>query len=316
MTKQTPIVGVLSPGDMGRSIGTVLQVHGVRTLTCLSGRSERTRALAADAGFENTASLAELVQRVDILLCVLVPDRAAGVADEVAAAVRATGADLLYADCNAVSPQSVRAIAATLEGAGARFVDVGIVGPPPVVTGFTGSATRFYASGSGSVELAALGSHGLDVRLVGPEVGQASGLKMCYGALTKGLQALGTELLVAAEMLGLANTLRVEQEESVPELLGWLRRMVPSMPPKAYRWVGEMEEIARTFDELGLTPGILQGAADLYAFVTETPLARESPESRDRTRDLDAVVAVLARNAAQRPTGNRSRCHGDPPAGT
>ena len=209
MTKQTPIVGVLSPGDMGRSIGMVLQANGVRTLTCLAGRSERTRALAADAGFEDTASLAELVQRLDILLCVLVPDRAAGVADEVAAAVRATGADLLYADCNAVSPQTVRAIAQTLVDAGARFVDVGIVGPPPAVTGSTGSATRFHASGSGSAELAALGSYGLDVRVVGPEVGQASGLKMCYGALTKGLQALGTELLVAAEMLGLAETLRV-----------------------------------------------------------------------------------------------------------
>ena len=106
-------------------------------------------------------------------------------------------------------------------------------------------------------------------------------------------------------MLGLAETLRVEQEESVPELLGWLRRLVPSMPPKAYRWVGEMEEIARTFDELGLTPGILEGAADLYAFVAETPLAHESPESRDRTRDLDAVVAVLARNAAQRASAAR-----------
>ena len=82
MTKQTPIVGVLSPGDMGRSIGMVLQGHGIRTLTCLAGRSERTRALAADAGFEDTASLEELVHRADILLCVLVPDRAAGVADE------------------------------------------------------------------------------------------------------------------------------------------------------------------------------------------------------------------------------------------
>ena len=62
-----------------------------------------------------------------------------------------------------------------------------------------------------------------------------------------------------------------------------------------------MEEIARTFDELGLTPGILEGAADVYAFVAEqTLLGHESPESWDRTRDLDAVVAVLARNAAQR----------------
>lgn len=300
MTKQTPIVGVLSPGDMGRSIGMVLRAHGVRTLTCLAGRSERTGALATDAGFEDTASLAELVRRVDILMCVLVPDRAAGVADEVAAAVRASGADLLYADCNAVSPQTVRAIAQTLENAGARFADVGIVGPPPLMTGSSGSATRFHTSGSGSAEFAALGCYGLDVRIVGAEVGQASGLKMCYGALTKGLQALGTELLVAAEILGLAETLRVEQEDSVPELLEWLRRLVPSMPPKAYRWVGEMEEIARTFSELGLTPGIFEGAADLYAFVAQTPLGLESPEFRDRSRDLDAVVAVLARNAAQR----------------
>jgi 3-hydroxyisobutyrate dehydrogenase-like beta-hydroxyacid dehydrogenase len=234
MTKQTPLVGVLSPGDMGRSIGMVLQAHGIRTLTCLAGRSERTRALAADAGFADTASLAELVQRVDILLCVLVPDRAAGVADEVAAAVRATGADLLYADCNAVSPQTVRAIAQTLEDAGARFVDVGIVGPPPVVTGSTGSATRFHASGSGSAELAALGSYGLDVRVVGPEVGQASGLKMCYGALTKGLQAWYS--CGGAEMLAW-RTLRVEQEESVPEPSGGCGGW-SSMPPKAYRWVG------------------------------------------------------------------------------
>ena len=296
MTKQPPIVGVLSPGDMGRSIGMVMQVHDVRTLTCLAGRSERTRALAADAGFEDTVSLKEFVQRVDILLCVLVPDRAAGVADDVAAAVRATGADLLYADCNAVSPNTARAIARTLEDAGARFVDVGIVGPPPVVDGSGNSATRFYASGSDSAEFAALGSYGLDVRVIGSEVGQASGLKMCYGALTKGLQALGTELLVAAELLGLAEALRSEQEESVPELLGWLRQLVPSMPPKAYRWVGEMKEIARTFDELGLTPGVLEGAAELYAFVAETPLGRESPESRDRSRDLDAVVTELARH--------------------
>ena len=181
MTKQTPLVGAPSPGDMGRSIGIVLQAHGTRTPTRLAGRSERTRALAADAisrtphrwrssSSESTSCCADLsrTERPGS------PTRLA--------AVRATGGDLLYADCNAVSPQTVRAIAQTLEDAGARFVDVGIVGPPPVVTGSTGSATRFHASGSGSAELAALGSYGLDVRVVGPEVGQASGLKMCYGA--------------------------------------------------------------------------------------------------------------------------------------
>ena len=114
---------------------------------------------------------------------------------------------------------------------------------------------------------------------MGPNIGQASGLKMCYAAITKGLTALGTELLVAGKAMGLAEPLRAELEQSQPELLAWLDRQVPGMPPKAYRWVGEMEEIAATFGYLGLTPSVLQGAADLYRFVGQTPLAEETPES-------------------------------------
>ena len=117
---------------------------------------------------------------------------------------------------------------------------------------------------------------------------------MCYGALTKGLTALGTELLVAARRLGLDEVLRAEQEESIPDVLAWLQRMVPTMPPKAYRWVGEMEEIARTFEDVGMTPNILIGAADMYRFIAETPIGQESPENRDTSRGLDGVVAALA----------------------
>ena len=97
-------------------------------------------------------------------------------------------------------------------------------------------------------------------------------------------------------------------EQSQPQLLAWLDRQVPGMPPKAYRWVGEMEEIAATFADVGLTPGILQGAADLYRFVAETPIGRETPETRDQSRDLDGIVAALAaalpeRAEAAAPTG-------------
>jgi len=130
--------------------------------------------------------------------------------------------------------------------------------------------------------------------VIGDEIGQASGLKMCYGALTKGLQALGTELLTAARLMGLEATLRAEQRESIPDVLAWLERAVPTMPPKAHRWVGEMEEIALCFADLGLTPRILTGAADLYRFVAATPIGAESPEDRDPNRDLTGVVAALA----------------------
>ena len=282
-------VGLLSPGDMGQAIGGVLKANGLRVLTCLAGRSERTRALAREADIEDTADLEELVTRSDIVLCVLVPARAACVAEEVAAAVRATGAGILYVDCNAISPRTVRGIGETMLAAGARFADVGIIGNPPRKPG-----TRFYASGPGANELAALSGFGLDVRVIGDEIGQASGLKMCYGALTKGLQALGTELLVAARLMGLEETLRAEQQASIPDVLAWLERSLPPMPPKAYRWVGEMEEIASTFADLGLTPNILAGAADMYRFVAETPIGKESPEARDQSRGMDGIVAALA----------------------
>ena len=282
-------VGILSPGDMGHSIGKVLHDHGLRVVTCLDGRSDRSRELATKAGFEDVPSLNDLVQQVDILMCVLVPARAAEVAEQVAGAMRETGATPLYVDGNAISPNTVRGIAATVSAAGATVADVGIIGPPPRRPG-----TRFYTSGPGAEQLTALRDHGRDVRVVGPDIGQASGLKMCYAAMTKGLQALATELLVAAKLLGLEETLRDEQEFSVPEVLGWVEKQMPAMPPKAYRWVGEMEEIAATFAELGMTPDILAGAADIYRMVAETPLGKESPESRDPNRDMYGVIAALA----------------------
>jgi 3-hydroxyisobutyrate dehydrogenase-like beta-hydroxyacid dehydrogenase len=207
----------------------------------------------------------------------------------VADALRTTGTNLLYIDCNAIAPRTVREIGEVVSAAGGRVADIGIVGAPPRRPG-----TRFYASGPGADEAAGLAGYGLDVRVIGAEMGQASGLKMCYGALTKGLQALGVELLVAARALGLEDALRAEQQHSVPDVLNWLERSVPTMPPKAYRWVGEMEEIATTFADVGLTPSILQGAADLYRFVADTPIGQETPENRDQSRGLDGIVAALA----------------------
>jgi 3-hydroxyisobutyrate dehydrogenase-like beta-hydroxyacid dehydrogenase len=282
-------IGILSPGDMGHTIAALLRENGARVITCLDGRSDRSRGLAAKAGMEEVGSLEAVVEQADVFLSVLVPARALDVAQQVAAAIKASGADLLYVDCNAIAPRTVREVAGIVEAAGGRVADAGVVGPPPRKPG-----TKFYASGPGAEEFARLRDYGLDVRVLGPEMGQASGFKMCYGALTKGLTALGTELLVAAERLGLAEQLRAEQEETMAAVLGWLRNSLPTMPPKAYRWVGEMEEIAQTFDDLGLTPRILLGAADMYRFVAETPIGHETPETRDPNRGLDGVVAALA----------------------
>lgn len=295
-------VGIVSPGDMGHAVGARLQEHGVRPLTTLEGRSARTRALAQAAGFEDVGSMEGLVQSADVILSIVVPASAHAVALRVAEAIKAAGASVLYADCNAVAPSTACAIGRAIVEAGGRFADAGIIGPPPRRPG-----TRFYASGPGASELAQLNDHGLDVRVLDDVVGHASGLKMCYAAMTKGLLALATELLVAARAMGLDGPLRAEQGGSLSGVLDYVTTALPGMPPKAHRWVGEMEEIARSFEEVGLPPGLMLGAADVYRFVAGSPLGAETPESQDSSRDMDGVVARLAEAlpSAKLPMGGR-----------
>ena len=146
---------------------------------------------------------------------------------------------------------------------GSTFVDAGIIGPPPRQEG----KTRFYTSGPDIAAFTSLSAYGLDIRSVGNQIGQASGLKMTYAALTKGTAALCTELMVAAKRMGLYDDLVAEfklsqsgRYKSIEGLTG--------MPSKAGRWIGEMEEIAKTFGDLGMTPRIYYGAADIYRMVS------------------------------------------------
>jgi 3-hydroxyisobutyrate dehydrogenase-like beta-hydroxyacid dehydrogenase len=287
-------VGIISPGDMGSAIGERLAKHGARVVVALDARSERTRSLAAAAGLEDVGSVERMVSEASHILSVMVPSEAVGAAERVARALHATGATPVYADLNAISPGTTKQVGAIVEEAGARFVDGGIIGGPPRGT----VNPRIYVSGPNAGEMAVVAEHGLTMPVVGGEIGQASGLKMCYAAMTKGLQALGTELLVTARLLGLDEELRNELVESQPALRQWLSKSMLGMPPKAHRWVGEMEEIATTFEEVGLTPKILLGAADMYRWIATTGPGHETPENRDKDRDMDGLVAALADSLA------------------
>jgi 3-hydroxyisobutyrate dehydrogenase-like beta-hydroxyacid dehydrogenase len=274
-------VGILSPGDMGSGVGAVLRQHGLRVLTCLAGRGADSRERATQAGMEDVADLEALVDACQVVLSIVPPSVAGAVADQVAAAVRVSRADVLYADCNAIAPGTARGIFRTMVDAGARFADAGIIGGPP-----NRSANRTYASGPGARELEGLREFGLDIRVLEGDVGQASVLKMCYAAMTKGLQALGAELLVAARLLGVEDNLRAEQAQGgdLASVRRFVERALPSMPPKAYRWIGEMEEIARCFEELGMPGRLMFGAADVYTnFRDGGVLAKELPLTRNPT---------------------------------
>jgi 3-hydroxyisobutyrate dehydrogenase-like beta-hydroxyacid dehydrogenase len=154
-------VAVMSPGDMGHAVAKVLRAHGLRVITCLDGRSARTRALAAAAGIEEAGSDAALVAGADLVLSILVPAQALPLAERIAGALRAGAGATLYVDCNAIAPQTARRVGEVIEGAGGRFVDAGIIGPPPTAES---RGTRFYASGAAAQEFARLCEYGLEVR--------------------------------------------------------------------------------------------------------------------------------------------------------
>ena len=177
-----------------------------------------------------------------------------------------------------------------ITAAGGRFVDVSIIGSPPR----TGISPRFYAAGPHAQEFSSLIDFGLDVRIIGDTTGQASGIKMCYAAMTKGTAALHSQLLMAAESMGLYEPLMGEFESGHSAVIQRMESWIPGVPSKSRRWVSEMQEIKQTFAELGMTPNIFEGVTDMYRLMGSTELADENPESRNLDRTLKQTVERLA----------------------
>jgi 3-hydroxyisobutyrate dehydrogenase-like beta-hydroxyacid dehydrogenase len=250
-----PTICVLHPGEMGSAVGHAARVAGARVLWTSAGRGEATRRRAAEARLEDAGTLAAALGAAEIAFSVCPPHAAL----DVARAVAAQGFRGLFVDANAVSPETTRRLAAIVEGAGARFVDGGIVGPPPG----PGASTRLYLSGADARRVADLfaGTPLATVALDAP-IGAASAVKMCYAAWTKGTAALILAVRAVAEAEGVVGALAEEWRISQPDLFRQVDRAV-AQSRKAWRWIGEMEEIAATFAEAGLPEGFHLAAAEI-----------------------------------------------------
>ena len=296
-------VAILSPGDMGHAVGQRLRENELDVITCLAGRSDRTRNLAEKAGIRDVGTMEELVEQSDLIMSMTVSAAVPDVTQQVAHALITTGADTLFAECNAVSPQLVLTLEPMITAAGGRFVDVSIIGGPPR----SGYSPHFYVSGEQATQFEQLDDFGLTVLNLGGDVGQASGIKMCYAAMTKGSWALYTQLLMAAELMGLTEPLLAEFQSGQQAVLQRMERTIPTVPPRSRRWVSEMEEIRDTFAELGMTPQIFEGVTDMYRFIGGTPLGEEFPESRDRDRTFTETIEQLAQHVpAREDAGGRA----------
>jgi 3-hydroxyisobutyrate dehydrogenase-like beta-hydroxyacid dehydrogenase len=189
-----------------------------------------------------------------------------------------------------VSPSTVERIAAVIAPTGSPFVDAGIIGSPPQGND---AGPRFYASGRAAARFAALREFGLDVRVLNGSISAASALKMSYAGITKGTQALGAAMLLAATRGGTADALLAELTGSQPQILAWLKRSLSLMPSKAYRWVAEMHEIADFVGEDPAAHELYAGAAHFYE-----QIARDFAGDRQQVAALDAFLS----KASPRPS--------------
>ena len=250
------VVGLLHPGEMGAAIGGALWGRGETVLWASAGRSAATAQRAEQAGLEDAGEIAEVCQRSEVVLSVCPPHAAVEVAR---AAEGFTG---IYVDANAISPQTARAIA----GHQGRFVDGGIVGSPPHEPG----STRLYLSGSEARAVAALfADTNVDARVISAEPGAASALKAAYAGWTKGSAALLLTVRELARAEGVEDLLLEEWRLSLPELEERSRAAARSAHRKGWRWIGEMEEIARSMSARDLPAGFHEAATEVFRRAAE-----------------------------------------------
>jgi 3-hydroxyisobutyrate dehydrogenase-like beta-hydroxyacid dehydrogenase len=254
-----PTVAVIAQGAMGAGVGGRLVERGLRVVTSLAGRSEASAKRAAAVGMIAVSD--QECAQADYFLSIVPPDQALSLAERMAALIGPGNKKPIYVDCNAVSPPTKVRVGEAVAKAGAPFVDVSILGVPPRA-GYDGPA--MIVAGPDSGQFTPLADFGLKLRVIDGPIGSAAAVKMSYAGITKGITALGSMVMLAATRAGVAAEFRSELERSHPYFMTNFNRAVPDMFDKAYRFVGEMEEIADFVGEDKSARQMYLAFADFY----------------------------------------------------
>lgn len=263
-------IGILHPGKMGVSIAASAKNSGFEVFWASEGRSPDTYKRAQDYGLEDAETIDKLCRICSIIISICPPHSAEDVADQVLS-FNYRG---IYLDANAISPQRAMRIASKMEARGITFVDGGIIGGPAWEPG-----TVLYLSGKHSPRIAGCFLKGpLQTTVIGEMAGKASALKMCYAAYTKGRAALLCAILGTAEGLGVRTDLTKQWSLEEPDFAKNTENMARRVTAKAWRFAGEMEEIAMTFESAGIPGGFHKAAAEIYRRMADFRDRQEIPE--------------------------------------
>ncbi len=281
-------IGLIHPGAMGISLAASAQNSGAEVYWASAGRSDASRSRATTYALHDAYTVDELCAICPLIISICPPHAAESVAQQVIA----TGFQGLYLDANAIAPQRAIALGQQLSDAGIAFVDGGIIGGPA----WKPKSTWLYLSGPRASKVAACFAAGpLETQVLDDTIGTASALKMSYAAYSKGTTALLCAILATAEQLHVREALELQWERDQAGFASETNERVRNVTAKAWRFVGEMDEIAATFRAAGLPGEFHQAAAEVYRRMSNFKGAAQTPE-------LSAVLAALLSPNAETTT--------------
>ena len=272
-------IGLLHPGEMGASVGASGRASGQRVLWASQGRGADTAARAAAAGLEDAGTVAALVGASDVVLSVCPPHAALDVARSVAGPLPRPlrGRQRGGAGHRAHDRPDRRGGRRHLRGRRhhrpatrqARYA------PGSTCRARPPSASRRSSRGGP-----------LEAIVLAGDLTAASAIKMAYAAWTKGSQALIMAVRALATAEGVDEALLAEWHRSQPDLPKRSENAAKGTARKAWRWVGEMDEIAATFAADGLPDGFHRAASELYRRMAIYKDAAAPPSMEDVAKTL------------------------------
>ena len=272
-------LGILHPGQMGISVAASAKNSGCEVYWASEDRSSQTQVRAEGHGLKDAQTLEGLCQDSDVIISVCPPHAA----EDVARQVLTTGFQGIYVDANAIAPQRAIHMGQMMVAAGIEFVDGGIIGGPAWEPG----RTWLYLSGEKTQDVADCFSAGpLEISQTGEEIGKASALKMCFAAYTKGSTALLCGILAAADSLGVRDELETQWSRGDSDFAEQTQNRVRRVTDRAWRFEGEMKEIAATLARTGIPGGFHIAAAEIYRRMAHFKDESETPALEDVLKAL------------------------------
>ena len=262
-------IGLVGYGEVGRILAEDLRKQDVKVAAYdikLGGDQQAALREHADRiGVSLAASHAVLAGSVDFVISAVTASQAVPVAEACAPAIRQGS---WFLDFNSASPGAKQRAAASIDGAGGRYVEGAVMTSVPPYR----IKVPLLLGGGSAQELAPLlAALGFDAKVASDKLGVASAVKMCRSIMIKGMEAMVIESFTTARAYGVEDAVLASLAETFPAI-NWEKQgayFFQRVIEHGRRRAEEVREVAETVREVGLTPWSAQGTSERQAWVAD-----------------------------------------------